>query len=121
MSKRLQSIGKWGEELAADFLTRRGYRVIERNERTPYGEIDLVARMDDVLVFVEVKTRTSTRFGLPEEAVTAQKQEHMRSAAQDYLQRHPDMDGDWRCDVIAIRGMPGKEPVEVVHFENVVQ
>lgn len=121
MSKRLQSIGKWGEELAARYLDQHGYRVIEQNARTPYGEIDLVAQLEGEVVFVEVKTRTGASFGLPEESVTVKKQEHMLSAAQDYLQRHPELEGDWRCDVIAIRGKPGKEPVEMVHFENVVR
>jgi putative endonuclease len=130
-----QVLGKWGESLASDYLRKRGYLILERNVRTPYGEIDLVTRQyvtrDGsqpnpasprylVTVFVEVKTRRSEKFGLPEEAITSSKKAHLISAAQSYLQSHPELDGDWRIDVIAIqRYSASREPV-IVHFENAV-
>lgn len=117
--KRLQT-GRWGESLAADYLAGRGYEIVEKNARTAYGEIDLVVRRDQELVFVEVKTRRGLMYGFPEEAVHAQKQEHLRAAAQAYLQVHPDLEMSWRIDVIAILHEPGKPP-NITHFENAVQ
>jgi putative endonuclease len=65
-----QKIGKWGEAAAARYLEARGYRILQHNVRTPYGEIDLIASQESRVVFVEVKTRTSLSYGLPEAAVT---------------------------------------------------
>ena len=114
-----QSLGKWGEALAADYLAQRGYILVERNARTSYGELDLVMRQGEGIVFVEVKTRATSSYGLPEESITPRKQAHLINAARAYLQSRPELGGDWRVDVIAIRRMPGKPP-EVVHFENVL-
>lgn len=120
MKDRRQSLGRWGEQLAAAFLQQRGYQLVAANARTPYGELDLVTRQNEVTVFVEVKTRSSTRFGLPEEAVTAQKRAHLLAAAQAYLEDHPDLPRDWRVDVIAIlHGGKSRSP-EIIHFENAV-
>ena len=116
---RRQTLGKWGEALAAESLQRQGYILLEKNARTPYGELDLVMRQDAVIVFVEVKTRSSPSFGLPEQSITRSKQEHILHSAQHYLQTHPELPGDWRVDVIAIRRKTGTPP-EVVHFENVL-
>jgi putative endonuclease len=123
-------LGRWGETQAAHFLEERGYLILERNARTPYGEIDLVAqRLEEeagyegatlVTVFVEVKTRTTTTFGLPEEAITARKREHLIAAAQSYLQNHPELGGDWRIDVIAIQRYRAAAPPAIYHFENAV-
>jgi putative endonuclease len=119
-----QRIGKWGETAAACYLEGRGYRIIARNVRTPYGEIDLIASRGDGLVFVEVKTRTNLRFGHPESGVTARKLEHMIAAAQSYSLDHPDEAGQgWQIDVIAIEGRPGdlRKDVDIQHFENITQ
>ena len=112
-----QKIGRWGEEMAAAYLQKRGYEIVEKNARTPYGEIDLVARRDELTVFVEVKTRTSRRFGLPEEAITPRKQAHMLAAAEHYAAEH-EIDS-WQADVLAVEGAPGKTP-SIEHFENVL-
>ncbi len=115
-----RSIGLWGEAVAADYLLNHGYRVLARNARTPHGEIDLVAQQGMVTVFVEVKTRTSNRFGHPEAAITDKKRAHMIAASQAYIQMHPELYGDWRLDVIAIE-REGKDKVaSLVHFENAV-
>ena len=112
-----QKIGRWGEEMGAEFLQKRGYEVVEKNARTPYGEIDLVTRRDGLTIFVEVKTRTSRRFGLPEEAITPRKQAHMLAAAEHYAAEH-EIDS-WQADVLAVEGQPGKTP-SIEHFENVL-
>jgi putative endonuclease len=129
MSNPRQSLGRWGETLAAEYLLERGYTIIDRNARTPYGEIDLVARQTEgvnpgmsgekwVTVFVEVKTRTSRAFGFPEESVNARKQAHLLAAAQAYLQQHPELEGDWRIDVIAIQRYHPRQSPAIHHFEN---
>jgi len=71
-----------------------------------------------VLVFVEVKTRTGDLFGPPEVAVNRRKQEHMLASAQAYLQDHPELDLDWRVDVITVQVREGQEKPEFTHFEN---
>jgi putative endonuclease len=127
MTRRRQNLGKWGEGVAADYLTAKGYMVLGRNLRTPYGEIDLIARLPgkstserDILAFVEVKTRATALFGFPEESVNSRKQAHLLASAQHFMQEHPELDGDWRIDVIAIQHLnPGKPPV-ITHFENAV-
>ncbi len=120
MRKHRQDLGRWGETIAEEFLVKQGYRIVARNARTPYGEIDLVARQGDATVFVEVKTRTSASYGFPEEAITVRKREHLIESSQAYLQEHPELDGDWRIDVIAIQHFdPAKEPL-IEHLENAI-
>jgi len=125
MKSSRQFLGRWGETLAANYLTRKGYSILEQNIRTPYGEIDLIARKSYVdasatTIFVEVKTRTSRTYGLPEVSVTPRKQAHLLAAVQYYLQEHPDLDTDWRIDVIAIERYHGGQPPTVTHFENAI-
>lgn len=115
--KHNQRIGKWGEEIAASYLTQRGYDVVARNVRTPYGEIDIVAKQSETIIFVEVKTRTSDKMGLPEESITARKRQHMLSAAEHYAAEN-EID-HWQIDVIAIEGKPGSTP-KITYFENAI-
>ena len=110
-----QSIGRWGEDAAAAFMASLGCEVVARNVRTPYGEIDIVARRGDVTIFVEVKARTSASFGLPEEAVNARKMAHMLAAAEHYAAENG-ID-HWQIDVISVEGRPGSQPL-LTHFEN---
>lgn len=127
MSNTRQELGRWGEKLAAEYLLENGFAITARNVRTPYGEIDLIAQKsssanEDELttVFVEVKTRTTQSFGYPEEAITSRKQANLTSAVQHYLQEHPDLEGYWRIDVIAIEQYPNRAPI-ISHFENALQ
>jgi putative endonuclease len=117
MSDRNQKIGNWGESVTAKYLEERGYSVLARNVRTPYGEIDIVAQKDGFTIFIEVKTRTSRSLGPLEISVTPRKQEHMLAAAEHYASEH-EID-HWQIDVIAVEGRPGKQP-EFTHFENAI-
>ena len=117
-SKRL-SLGRWGEQVAACFLEETGYMILEANIRTHYGEIDLLAKKDDVLIFVEVKTRRSTSLGFPEISITPKKMMHIIASAEAYLQAHPELTIDWRIDVISILRLDPEQPPEIAHFENV--
>ena len=112
-----QRIGKWGEDVAAEYLVERGCKIVARNTRTPYGEIDIIAKQGNVIIFVEVKTRTSNKMGLPEESITARKRQHMVSAAEHYAAEH-EID-NWQIDVISIEGKPGSTP-KVTYFENAI-
>jgi len=115
--KHNQKIGKWGEQVAEEYLAKKGYIILEKNYRTPYGEIDIVASLDGLTVFVEVKTRTSRIFGLPEEAITKRKLTHMKSSAE-YFAAIQKLDS-WQCDAIAVEGKPGLS-AQIEHFENVL-
>jgi putative endonuclease len=97
------SLGKSGEKAACDELTRRGYAILARRYRTRVGEIDIVARDGATLVFVEVKARTTARYGHPAEAVTLHKQAKITAMAVDYLSRNcPRADQACRFDVVAV-------------------
>jgi len=117
MENRRQNIGKWGEQIASDFLLQKGYKIIGKNIRTPHGEIDILAMLDQTLVFIEVKTRTNTIFGNPENALTPRKLLHMETSALFYIQKE-EYDGDWQLDAISIL-KTGSTPPEIIHFENV--
>lgn len=114
-------IGEWGEKYAEAFFAERGWSILERNVRTPYGELDLVMRQGDILVFVEVKTRTTQSFGFPEISVSTLKQTRLVQSAEAYLQSHPEFSGlSWRIDVIAIQGKPEDQCVKIEWFNNAV-
>jgi putative endonuclease len=115
--KHNQKVGQWGEETAAAYLSTRGYEVITRNARTPYGEIDIIAKQGDITIFIEVKTLTSSRNFFPEQNVTARKREHMLACAECYAAEN-DID-HWQIDVIAVEGKQGLEP-KITHFENAI-
>lgn len=115
-----RTLGQWGESFAARYLEGIGYIILDRNIRTTYGEIDLIARHDLSLVFIEVKTRTTSHYGLPEESVTAKKRSNLLASIQAYLQEHPDLVGDWRIDVISIEKYQGDDSPTITHFENAI-
>lgn len=112
------SLGRRGETQAAEFLAKKGYRLIDRNVRTEYGEIDLIVLQTEMLVFVEVKTRRNQRYGRPEEAINPNKLQRMVDSAQAYLQEHPQYTQNWRIDVVSVLVEPGRSS-EFNHFENV--
>jgi len=118
-----QSLGRWGESRAAEYLCDHGYTLLDRNVRTPYGEIDLVTTHEEQVIFVEVKTRASHTLGPPEVSITPTKKTHMISAGLAYLQSHPDLGENWQIDVIAILRLPGPGGAvteQIEHFENVI-
>lgn len=117
MDKRKQT-GRQGEDIAASFLTGKGCKIIERNWRCAVGELDLVVADGDTLVFVEVRTRSGSRFGLAEESITPAKQARLIELAQTYLQESVASPQSWRIDVVTVqlgRGLP-----QVNHIENAV-
>jgi len=111
-------LGRRGEDLAAQYLADAGYTVIDRNWRCSRGEIDLVARDGNDTVFVEVKTRSSTAFGHPFEAITAQKLARMRRLAKAWCDAHPYRRGVIRLDAVSVIAGNGLEPV-IEHLRRV--
>jgi putative endonuclease len=120
MTSHNQVIGKWGEKIAQDYLQMNGYEILQLNHRTPFGELDIIAREGGMLVFVEVKTRTSTSLGNPEGSVTPKKQQHLVNSALYYVSELPQQYSDWRVDVIAITGKPNHGLPEIQVFPNAI-
>ncbi len=111
-------LGRYGEEVAARHLQAAGYAIVERNWRCGGGEIDLVARDGDVLVFVEVKTRASVRFGIPAEAVSPLKAQRIRGLAVRWLvARRPEFT-EIRFDVVSVVCRAAGADAEVEHIRN---
>jgi putative endonuclease len=104
MTDARRAFGQAGEERAAAWYRARGYRVRARNWRCREGELDLVVRQARTLVFVEVKTRRTDRFGIPAEAITATKQQRLRALARRYLEDTGARPGALRFDVVSILG-----------------
>ena len=103
-------LGERGEALAWNFLKKRGYLLLEKNYRTRLGEVDVVARKDGVLVFVEIKTRRDHRFGLPEEAVDWKKRRKLARVAQAYLQAEGLENRSARFDILSVTWDGTAEP-----------
>ena len=109
------TLGKSGEDYACRELERRGYEILARRFRTRLGEIDIVAREDDTLVFIEVKARRSTRFGVPSEAVHWRKQQTIGRLAAQYLLQRRMFDARCRFDVVSVIFGEGLRPrVEIL-------
>lgn len=113
-----QQLGKQGENLAVSYLTKHGYRILQRNFKVRYGEIDIIALYDHTLIFVEVKTREDTSFGAPEEAVTPRKLREVVRTAQFFKSLHPELPESMRIDVIAIL-LEGNSIRRLEHIPNV--
>lgn len=111
----MRPLGGKGEELAARFLRKKGFKVLERNYRCPAGEVDIIARDGGTVVFVEVKTRAGGLFGHPLEAVHGRKRERLRKAALFYLSSRGG-EAPARFDIIGINVRPGAPEIE--HLED---
>jgi putative endonuclease len=109
--------GKLGEQLAEDFLIKKGYTILHRNWRYSHYEIDIVALKNDLPHFVEVKTRSSKQFGEPEESVTKKKIRFLLQAADEFLFRHPQYK-NFQIDILSINIHPQTEP-EYFFIEDV--
>ena len=118
MDRSRLNIAKIGESLAAEHLKAHGCEILEQNYRALRGEIDIIVRDGEFIVFVEVKTRQTLRFGLPQEAVTFQKQRQISKVALAYLQTQNLLDAPCRFDVIAIHLSPQLELLKLEQIES---
>lgn len=117
-----QETGKLGEELACRTLRKKGYRIIERNYRCRYGEIDIIARNNKILLFVEVRSKTGDVFGTPAESVTRLKKERLSSSIMSYLESHKGLPQDWRLDFIGIDiDVTGTRPPHIEIIEGALE
>ena len=116
-----QCTGKFGEKIAERFLVSRGFSILNRNFRAPFGEIDLVAERDGCIVFLEVKTRTSERFGSPLSSITETKQKHILKNCRYYLKRYDLCDGPCRIDAIAIKLDARGKLQSLRHVRNIIE
>ncbi len=116
---RNKRLGKIGEDFACAYLLKHQYRILERNFQKQYGELDIIATLGTVLVFVEVKTRIGRRFGLPEESVTPRKLHEVKQTAYYYKLLHSELPEDMRIDVIGIELFPDETLKYFNHIQNV--
>ncbi|MBW2001653.1 MAG: YraN family protein [Deltaproteobacteria bacterium] len=122
MTKERIALGRFGEDLARKQLKECGYRILTTNYRCPLGEIDVIARDGDVLVFVEIKTRKNKSLSLVKEAVTVRKQRQISKVALAYMKSHNLWEGKshnlWegkaRFDVVAVGLLDGKKEIEII-------
>ncbi|MCL4397552.1 YraN family protein [Patescibacteria group bacterium] len=113
-------IGQLGEEIASNYLLKKGYQIIERNFRAKqYGEVDILAQHRDTLVFVEVKTRIGDEFGRPGEAITPGKLHELKKMVDFYYNQYPNTSLSPQIDVIAITLKSDEAIDSLEHFENI--
>jgi putative endonuclease len=115
-----KALGEMGERWAREYLERHGYRIRETNFRCREGEIDIVAEHNGCLVFIEVRTKTGSAFGSPEESVTVAKQDKLASVAMSYLQTRDGLPSEWRIDVVAIEVSPRGRVTRTELIQNAV-
>jgi putative endonuclease len=113
VSRAKKILGREGEDRAAQFLKKQGYKILERNYSTPQGEIDLIALHRGEVVFVEVKTRTNDAYGAPELAVNPRKQQRMIKAALGYIKYKKLHQVPCRFDVVAISAVT-EQSIDVI-------
>jgi putative endonuclease len=116
---RSHYLGKMGEQLAAKYLTNKGYHLISQNFRLPGGEIDLIFEKDGIIVFVEVKLRSNELFGTGEEAVTYFKKRTLLRAARLYLQKNG-LRRPWRIDLVTLSFVAPRR-AQVRHYQNIFE
>ena len=114
MSKERVSLGDLGEKLAADFLKKNGYKILCRNYKTKLGEIDIIAKDRETICFVEVKTRSSDRFGLGSEAVYVVKQKQIAKAALVFLKEKKFLDKKARFDVVSLNCSYSEPKIDLI-------
>lgn len=116
MNNHNQTVGRWGEDIAAKYLQAKGYRIYLRNFRAMRGEIDIIATRGNMRVFVEVKSGNSERFGPPEERIHLRKQRQLFRIANLFINIDKKWEGDYRFDVVIVDG--NSRSYEIRHYEN---
>jgi len=115
-----QKVGQFGEMLAKNYLIKKGYTIIEQNVKTSYQELDIIAKKNNEMVFVEVKTRTSDIYGEAEDAIDNRKLNNLKLAVQGYLFGNKIFIDDVRVDLIAVDIDKFKKTAKIKHYEGIV-
>jgi len=118
MSNYKKELGAKGETIALEYLKNKGYKILKTNYHTREGEIDIITSFLDKIIFIEVKTRASNRFGLGEEAIDEKKLESLSLAAEKYLQENNLEDNSWQIDLLTIDFSRNREG-KIKHLENI--
>ena len=118
MKEHNLNIGRLGENIAKEYLEKKGYSVIDQNYKNKYAEIDLIAKYKNSLVFVEVKTRIGEQFGIPEDAINRKKLRRLIRNAQVYMMKK-NYDLDFRIDALCIVLDENEQSVRIDHYENI--
>ncbi len=122
LSMRNIRLGRWGEDQIIQTLAEKNWQLLGQNVRTPFGEIDIIAWDGTLVHFIEVKTRSSIRFGQPEDALDSKKIQHFSHSAEFYMSNHPDLGNSWQLDTAAITVNPTNwNEHTIAWFENVTQ
>lgn len=115
-----QKVGKFGEDLAKNYLIKHGYKIIDRNIQIRYKELDIIAKLKNLLVFVEVKTRTSNKYGLADESITRKKIKNLKYAIKKYLNYTKTDYNDIRADLIAVDINKDKKIAKIKHYKDII-
>ncbi len=112
-----KELGDKGEKIAEKYLRKQRYRILERNFQSRFGEIDLVAREKNEIIFVEVKTKTGANFGFPEQEFSFAKKQKMRRAIQSWLWENKITHNNWRVDLVAIDYSQNPKAPQLRHYK----
>ena len=121
MGRENRETGMRGEGIAIEFLRQKGYKILETNFRTPFGEIDVIAKLKNFTVFVEVKSRLSSSLGPPYLAITKIKERHIIKNALYYLKRRGLVYSNWRIDIVSVKFNYNYEVENMEIIENAVE
>ena len=113
-----KDLGHWGEKYASEYLEKKGYQLVAKNYHCANGEIDLIMRVDDALVAVEVKTRRSNKFGYGEDSINNKKLKAIYTTMTNFISENPQLPEDWQLDVLVVEPVKDLPPI-IHHFENV--
>ena len=114
MTEKTKTLGKKGEDIAAAFLEKKGYNILFRNYKCSFGEIDIIAKQKKTLSFIEVKTRSTKKYGLPQEAVTPAKQAKISRVALEFVQRYKMENRAARFDVVSVQSLNDGYEVDLI-------
>ena len=114
MTEKTKTLGKKGEDIAAAFLEKKGYNILFRNYKCSFGEIDIIAKHKKTLSFIEVKTRSTKKYGLPQEAVTPAKQAKISRVALEFVQRYKMDNRAARFDVVSVQSLNDGYEVDLI-------
>ena len=114
MTEKTKTLGKKGEDIAAAFLEKKGYNILFRNYKCSFGEIDIIAKHKKILSFIEVKTRSTKKYGLPQEAVTPAKQTKISRVALEFVQRYKMDNRVARFDVVSVQCLNDGYEVDLI-------
>ena len=117
-SRYRKKLGAWGETRASEYLSKKGYQLLEKNYHTRHGEVDLIMNSENRLVAVEVKTRKTTTYGIAEDSITLKKYLAIQASMFVYLENHPELDVDWQLDIL-VRETVSAENTTIIHYENI--